>query len=133
MKKVFVNGTFDILHRGHIELLNYARSCGSSLHVGIDSDKRVSLMKGLERPIYTQNHRKYILENLKAVDSVEIFSSDRELCQLIIKYKPDIMVVGSDWRRKPVIGEQYAGELRFFERIDGYATTKTVQSIIDRR
>lgn len=130
--KVFVNGTFDILHRGHLELLNYAKSLGDFLMVGIDTDERVSEKKGPTRPIHTQEDRKFFLENLKAVDEVRLFSSDDELENLVKSYKPDIMIVGSDWKGKSVIGSYYAAKLIFFDRIGEYATTKTIQSIIDR-
>jgi rfaE bifunctional protein nucleotidyltransferase chain/domain len=129
---VFVNGTFDILHRGHLELLNYAKSLGDFLLVGIDSDDRVKEKKGPTRPIYNQEERKFFLENLKSVDSVDIFSSDNELESIIKSFKPDIMVVGSDWKGKSVIGSHYAAKLIFFDRIGDYATTKTIQSIVNR-
>lgn len=132
MKKVFVNGTFDLLHRGHLELLNFAKSMGDKLYVGIDSDRRVSEKKGSTRPIYNQNDRKFFLENLKSVDKVYFFDSDFELECLINMIQPDIMIVGSDWKNKPVIGSMYASQLIFFDRISDYATTKTIQSIIDR-
>lgn len=133
MIKVFVNGTFDLLHRGHLELLNYAKSLGDKVYVGIDSDRRVSEKKGPSRPIYTQEDRKFFLENLKSVDKVYVFDSDIQLESLINMIQPNKMVVGSDWRGKSVIGSMYAAELIFFNRIDNYATTRTVQSIIDRR
>jgi len=129
---IFVNGTFDILHRGHIELLNYAKSLGDFLLVGIDSDDRVREKKGPTRPIHSQEERKFFLENLKAVDSVDIFSSDIELKSMVKSFKPDIMVVGSDWKGKSIIGSYYSAKLIFFDRIGDYATTKTIQSIIDR-
>tara|TARA_B100000686_G_scaffold68292_1_gene73872 strand:- start:342 stop:773 length:432 start_codon:yes stop_codon:yes gene_type:complete len=141
--KVFVNGTFDLLHRGHIELLNYAKKIGEDLindpirspnHVcvGIDTDDRVKEMKGSTRPIHNQEERKFFLENLKAVDEVRFFSNDKELEGLVKSFKPDIMIVGSDWKEKSVIGSYYAAELIFFDRIGDYATTKTIQDIIDR-
>lgn len=130
---IFVNGTFDILHRGHLELLNYAKSLGDYLCVGIDTDERVKEKKGPTRPIHNQDERKFFLENLKAVDEVRLFSSDKELEGLVKSFKPDIMVVGSDWKDKSVIGSYYAAELIFFDRIGDYATTKTIQDIIDRR
>jgi rfaE bifunctional protein nucleotidyltransferase chain/domain len=133
MKKVFVNGTFDLLHRGHLELLNYAKSLGDRVYVAIDTDRRVSEKKGPTRPIYNQEERKFFLENLKSVDKVFFFDSDLELESIINFIQPDLMVVGSDWRGKSVIGSRYAAELIFFDRIGDYATTKTVQSIIDRR
>ena len=133
MKRVFVNGTFDLLHRGHLELLNYAKSLGDRVYVAIDTDRRVSEKKGPTRPIYNQEERKFFLENLKSVDKVFFFDSDLELESIINFIQPDLMVVGSDWKGKSVIGSMYAAELIFFDRIGDYATTKTVQSIIDRR
>ncbi len=132
MKKIFVNGTFDVLHRGHLLLLNYAKNLGDVLYVAIDSDERVKERKGLSRPINSLDERLFMLENLKAVDYVMSFSNDGSLESLVKIIKPDIMIVGSDWKNKPVIGSQYAKELKFFDRIDGYSSTKTIQSIIDR-
>ena len=132
-KSIFVNGTFDILHPGHIQLLNYAKSLGDTLTVGIDSDRRVREKKGPTRPVNSVGDRAYMLQNLKAVDYIVVFDSDEELERCIKTVKPDIMVVGSDWKDKSVIGSMYSAELRFFDRIEEYATTKTIESIIDRR
>ncbi len=132
MKKIFVNGTFDLLHPGHLQLLNFAKSCGDYLIVAIDTDDRVREKKGPTRPIYNQEERVFFLKMLKPVDQVETFSSDKELESLIKELKPDIMIVGSDWKGKSVIGSYYASKLIFFDRIEEYATTKTIQSIIDR-
>jgi D-beta-D-heptose 7-phosphate kinase/D-beta-D-heptose 1-phosphate adenosyltransferase len=131
-KSVFVNGTFDILHLGHLALLNYAKSLGDTLFVAIDSDERIKLLKGPTRPIYDASQRKTMLLNLKAVDKVEVFSSDEELEMWIKQIKPAIMVVGSDWHNKIVIGSQYAKRLEFFERIDDYSSTKIISYIINR-
>jgi rfaE bifunctional protein nucleotidyltransferase chain/domain len=133
MKKIFVNGTFDVLHIAHIQLLNFAKSQGDYLHVAIDTDTRVKEKKGETRPIYPQEERKFFLMNLKAVDNVSFFSTDEELENTIKEYAPDIMIVGSDWKGKPVIGSQFAKELKFYDRIENYSTTATIQSIIDRR
>ena len=76
MKKVFVNGTFDVLHRGHLKLLNYAKSLGDFLYVAIDTDDRVKEKKGSSRPVNTLNERLFMLENLKSVDCALYFSSD---------------------------------------------------------
>jgi D-beta-D-heptose 7-phosphate kinase/D-beta-D-heptose 1-phosphate adenosyltransferase len=132
MKKIFVNGTFDVLHRGHLELLNYAKSLGDHLVVGIDSDGRVKQLKGSSRPIHSQEERKFLLENLKSVDQVFIFNTEEELTELVKSTEPDIMVVGSDYLNRKVIGSEYAKQLRFFKRIDEYSSTKIIQSIIDR-
>ena len=131
-KSIFVNGTFDILHLGHLALLNYAKSLGDRLFVAIDSDERVKQLKGPTRPIYDTYQRKTMLLNLKAVDEVEVFSSDEELEMLIKQIKPAIMVIGSDWRNKTIIVSQYAERLKFFERIDDYSSTKTISYIINR-
>ena len=132
MKHIFVNGTFDVLHPGHVQLLNYAKSFGDTLTVGIDSDRRVTEKKGPSRPIYNIKDRSFMLQNLKSVDYVVVFDSDEELEHCLKTIRPDIMVVGSDWKGKSVIGSMYSAELKFFDRIEEYATTKTIQSIIDR-
>ena len=89
-------------------------------------------MKGKTRPINRLMDRAHMLANLKAVDEVRFFSNDSELEGLVKSVKPDIMVVGSDWKEKSVIGSYWAAELIFFDRIGEYATTKTVQDIINR-
>ena len=132
MKHIFVNGTFDVLHPGHVQLLNYAKSFGDTLTVGIDSDRRVAEKKGPSSPIYNIKDRSFMLQNLKSVDYVVVFDSDEELEHCLKTIRPDIMVVGSDWKGKSVIGSMYSAELKFFDRIEEYATTKTIQSIIDR-
>ena len=132
MPKVFVNGTFDLLHRGHLELLNYASSLGDWVCVGIDTDDRVRKKKGPKRPIHNQEERKFFLESLKAVNEVRFFSSDKELENLVKSVDPDIMIVGSDWKGKSVIGSYHAAKLIFFDRIGDYATTKTIEDIINR-
>jgi D-beta-D-heptose 7-phosphate kinase/D-beta-D-heptose 1-phosphate adenosyltransferase len=128
--KIFVNGTFDIIHTGHIKLLNFAKSLGSYLIVAIDSDIRVKCLKGNLRPINNEKERKFLLENLKSVDEVKIFSTDQELISSISEC--DIMVKGSDYINKPIIGQDFCKKLVFFDRIDGYSTTEKIQSIIDR-
>jgi rfaE bifunctional protein nucleotidyltransferase chain/domain len=132
MKKIFVNGTFDVLHRGHLELLNYAKSFGGYVIVGIDTDDRVKEKKGESRPVNTAEDRAVMLTNLKSVDEVRFFSTDKELENLVKSIKPDIMIVGSDWKDKSVIGSYYSSELIFFDRINEYSSTKIIQSIIDR-
>ena len=125
VKRVFVNGTFDILHRGHLELLNYAKSFGYVI-VGIDTDECVKEKKGPSRPIHNQEERKFLLENLKSVDEVIFFSSEPEFEELIKSLKPDIIIVGSDWKEKSTIKSYYDGELIFFDRMEDYSTTKTI-------
>ena len=131
--RVFVNGSFDLLHPGHIRLLNTARSLGDYLMVAIDSDRRIAEKKGPDRPVNDQFTRQVLMSNLKAVDEVQIFDSDQELENIIQTYQPDIMMVGSDWRGRPVIGSEYARQLEFFERQDDYSTTRTLQNYLNRR
>jgi D-beta-D-heptose 7-phosphate kinase/D-beta-D-heptose 1-phosphate adenosyltransferase len=130
MKQIFVNGTFDIIHTGHLAILNYAKSLGDHLTVGIDSDRRVSSIKGSNRPINTEQERKLLLENIKCVDSVYIFDTDQELKNLIKNC--DILVKGSDYIGKPIIGRDVCNRIVFFERLNEYSTTKKIKSIIDR-
>ncbi len=128
----FVNGTFDILHVGHLQLFNYAKTKSDWLIVAIDSDEMVRKLKGPNRPINNQVDRKFFLENLYDVDAVYIFNSHEELTDLIKLAKPDIMIVGADWQDKEVVGSQYAKQLEFFPRIGNYSTTRTIESIAYR-
>jgi D-beta-D-heptose 7-phosphate kinase/D-beta-D-heptose 1-phosphate adenosyltransferase len=129
---VIVNGTFDILHPGHVSMLNTARSLGDYLVVCIDTDRRVKELKGQSRPINDQIFRKVMLQNLKAVDIVEFFDSQEELIKLFELYKPDIMVKGSDWKGKSIVAEKYVKQIHWYDRIEEYSTTKTIQDIINR-
>jgi len=131
MKPIFVNGTFDILHPGHVQLLNYARSLGDSLIVAIDSDRRVRDLKGANRPINSDDDRKFMLENLRSVDTVWFFDTDQELEDICRLYNP-IMVKGSDYRGRTIIGQQYCKEIVFYDRIEPYSTTRTIQDISSR-
>lgn len=131
MKRVLVNGAFDILHVGHIDLLNYAKSLGNHLTVALDTDRRIKENKGVTRPINSFATRSVIMKNLKAVDEVMSFDSDNELISIIKEV--DVRVIGSDWKDKPIVGEEFCKELVFFDRVNNESTTKTIQSIIDRR
>lgn len=131
--RVMVNGTFDILHRGHIELLNFAKSKGNQLLVAIDTDRRVRELKGETRPVNNQEDRKFHLENLKAVDGVMLFNSKEELIEIMKGWQPDIYVKGSDWKKdKPSTAEQYCKEVIYYDRVGDYSTTKIIQDITNR-
>ena len=129
--KVFVNGCFDVLHRGHFQLIHYAASLGE-LTVALDSDEKVARDKGPDRPIYPLEDRVYQMTRLRGVGTVLAFSTREELERLVEYIKPDILIVGSDWKGKSVIGSYWAAKLIFFDRIGEYATTKTIEDIINR-
>jgi D-beta-D-heptose 7-phosphate kinase/D-beta-D-heptose 1-phosphate adenosyltransferase len=130
--KVIVNGTFDILHRGHIEMLNYAKSLGDYLLVLIDTDDRVRELKGQGRPINNQHDRWFMLKNIKAVDDVWFFNSRESLIEKIKTFDPDIMVKGSDYKDRSVVGKELVPKVVYYDRTE-HSTTKTIQDIIDRR
>lgn len=124
MKIVFINGVFDVLHTAHFRLLEYASTLGNHVVVALDSDERVKQLKGEDRPYHNLAQRKFNLESIIFVDEVLHFNSDKELEDLVKEISPDIMVVGSDYKNKKVIGSEYARELYFFERIPEFSTTK---------
>ena len=132
MTTVFINGCFDILHRGHLELFKYGASLGTRLIVGIDSDEKVRAAKGPSRPVNNVEDRKFMLSSLRYVDQVEVFDTPAALVELVQSVSPDIMIVGSDWKGQPIVGGEHAKEIKYFERIDGYSTTNIIQSISDR-
>ncbi len=129
MKRIFVNGTFDVLHVGHIFLLNFARRLGDHLTVAIDSDDRIRRLKGQNRPINNYYERTVMLQNLKSVDQVEIFDTDEELIEMIKNH--DIMVKGGDYSNLPIIGREHI-QVILFERINGYSSTQKIQDTINR-
>jgi len=128
MKIVWTNGCFDILHRGHFEMFKYAKSFGEQLIVGIDSDEKVRKDKGSDRPFNNIEDRKFALDCIKYIDEVIVFDSTEQLEQEIRQLQPDVMVIGSDWKGKTVVGEQYCTELKFFDRIEGYSTTNILEN-----
>jgi rfaE bifunctional protein nucleotidyltransferase chain/domain len=133
MIKIFVNGSFDLLHFGHVCLLQQARELGDYLLVATDSDRRIRELKGPQRPIYTQSARVGMLQALAAVDRVEVFDSDQELRDIIRNYEPDVMIKGSDWKGHSIIGSEFCRSTKFIDRIEDYATTRTIQDIIAGR
>ena len=131
MNRVFVNGTFDILHPGHVKLLQYAAGLGNLL-VAIDTDRRVRQLKGPGRPFFNQDERKLMLQSLRCVSEVRLFDTDEDLEYLIQTYEPDVMVKGSDYRGRPIIGEEHVPQIEFFERINEYSSTQAIQHITNR-
>lgn len=132
MKKGFINGCFDILHLGHIELFRFARTKCDYLIIALDDDERIAALKGPERPYNCLEDRMAMMRALKGVDEVRSFSTAPELENMIKGINPDIMVVGAEYENKKVVGGEHAKELLFFRRIDGYSTTKILENTANR-
>ena len=125
MKRVWINGSFDILHIGHIRLINFAKSYGT-IRVGLDSDERIREKKGLSRPLNELHDRMEFISSISGVDSVVSFNSDLELANLIKDYNPDYFIIGDDYLDKPIIGSEYAKKVVYFNKINGYSTTNLI-------
>ena len=123
MKKVWTNGCFDVIHRGHIESLKFGKSLGDWLVVGIDTDERVSCAKGESRPYNSLDDRIAVLESIRYVDEIKVFGTDEELVSLVKEVSPDFFVKGAEYRGKKVIGAEYAGQMAYFDMREGYSTT----------
>ena len=131
--RIIVNGSFDIVHLGHIRLLQYAKCFPSAyVYVLIDTDRRIKELKGNDRPINSQHERLVLLSELKSVDRVDVFDTDEELVNLIRDYDPDIMIKGSDYRNKPIIGAEFCKQIKFYDRLERYSTTNKIQDIANR-
>ena len=127
MKVIWVNGCFDILHRGHVELFKYAKSLGEFLVVGIDGDKRIKETKGPERPVNNRRDRQFFLESIRYIDEVVAFDNDTELENWIEFYQPDALVVGAEYKTKRVIGSEHAKKIEYFDRVGEYSTTNILE------
>ena len=132
MITVWTNGCFDILHPGHVELFKVAKSLGDRLIVGVDTDLKVKADKGANRPINNLEYRKAMLEAIRYIDIVLPFGSRQELEQSNQLYRPDVLLVGGDWRNGDVVGREFAKEVRFFNRVGGYSSTNVIDSIANK-
>jgi rfaE bifunctional protein nucleotidyltransferase chain/domain len=121
--RVWVNGTFDVLHLGHIRLLKHAASLGE-LRVGIDTDQRVKRLKGEGRPFNNLGERIEFLSALKFVKDIVTYTTDTELENHIKNYAPDFMVKGSDWKGGNIIGGRFVKEIIYIDMVEGKSTTK---------
>lgn len=126
MKKIFTNGCFDILHRGHFELLKFCKSLGHVI-VGLNTNNSIKKLKGDSRPFFDETDREFALSSCKYVDEVYLFDEE-DPYNLIQKIKPCIIVKGSDYKEEDVVGNDIA-EVILFNYIDGYSTTKTLEKI----
>jgi D-beta-D-heptose 7-phosphate kinase/D-beta-D-heptose 1-phosphate adenosyltransferase len=125
-KTIFTNGCFDIIHLGHIKLLEFCASLGRVV-VGLNSDGSVKRLKGLSRPINSQVDRKEVLSAIKFVDEVIIFDEDTPY-SLIKKIQPDIIVKGGDYLAENVIGSDIS-EIRIFPFLVGRSTTNLISDL----
>jgi len=129
---VFTNGCFDILHRGHVTYLTYARNQGDALVVGLNSDASVRRNKGDNRPINNEQDRAYVLGSLRAIDYVVIFD-EQEPKELIAKILPQVLVKGRDWAHYVSgreIVEANGGRVVLADLVDGKSTTGTIEKIL---
>ena len=129
MSIVWTNGTFDILHPGHIELFKVARALGDRVIVATDTDEKIKNDKGDHKPVNDLCYRVAMLEAIKYIDVVLTFGDRKELEGLIQLYSPDILLLGDDWRNGDVVGRKYAKEVRFLPRVGGYASSNIVKRI----
>ena len=129
-KIVWCNGTFDILHPGHIELFKVGNSLGDKLIVATDTDEKIRQDKGSSKPVNNLCDRISMLQAIKYIDEVLYFGNRKELEGLIELYSPDILLLGDDWRGGDVVGRQYAKEVKFLPRLN-YSTTKIIEKIRD--
>ena len=127
---VWCNGTFDILHPGHIELFKVGKSLGDKLIVATDTDEKIRQDKGASKPVNNLCHRVSMLQAIKYIDEVLYFNDRKELEGLIELYSPDILLLGDDWEGGDVVGKEYAREVRFLPRLN-YSTTDIIKKIRD--
>lgn len=131
-KIVFTNGCFDILHKGHLELLTQAAALGDILVVGVNADLSVRKLKGDERPVNDESFRSLMLASLMIVDAVCIFPEDTPL-ELIQEIVPDIIVKGGDYDPSSVVGAEYVvkngGEVKIIPLVTGYSTSGLIRKI----
>ena len=133
---VFTNGCFDLLHPGHIDLLNRARALGDRLVVGLNSDASVSRLKGPHRPIVSEEDRAALLRALSCVDAVVVFDEETPL-ELLHQLRPDVLVKGADYALDDIVGkelvESYKGRVVRVPLMQGYSTTEIERRIITTR
>ncbi len=131
-KIVFTNGCFDIIHRGHIELLSKAADLGNKLIVGLNTDSSVQRLKGTGRPVQDETSRAMIMAGFAFVDLVILFPQDTPL-ELISIVKPNILVKGGDYKAEEIVGydtvTKNKGQVIIINFVDGYSTTSIVNKM----
>lgn len=133
-KIVFTNGTFDILHRGHVSYLEKARASGDLLVVGVNSDASVRSYKGPGRPVNPEADRLFVLAALQCVDYVVLFSEPTPL-RLILRLQPDVLAKGADWKLKDIVGAketlQRGGCVKRISFVKGRSSTRVINRLAE--
>lgn len=127
-KIVFTNGCFDILHAGHVSVLEFSRSKGDKLVVGLNSDESVRRLKGPTRPVNKQADRALVLAALESVSYVCIFNEDTPY-NLIKAIRPDVLVKGGDYKPSEIVGREFAGKVVRFALLKGRSTTGIIKKV----
>ena len=129
---VFTNGCFDIIHRGHIEVLAQTADLGDRLIIGLNSDTSIQKLKGKNRPIIEEQSRAILLASLEFVDVVVIFSEDTPL-KLISALLPDVLAKGGDYEIETIVGheivQQNGGKVKLVPFVDGFSSTTIIEKI----
>ena len=127
-KIVFTNGCFDILHAGHVSVLEFSRSKGDVLVVGLNSDASVKRLKGPSRPVNTQADRALVLAGLESVSAVCVFEQDTPY-NLIKLVCPDVLVKGGDYKPSEIVGREFAKKVVRFPLLKGRSTTNIIKKV----
>ena len=130
-KIVFTNGCFDLLHIGHVNLFQKAKTLGDVLVVAINSDASLAQLKGSKRPLVSQTDRTQILAALSCIDYVVVFNEQTPY-ELLSKLKPDILVKGGDYKIEDIVGKEFVKEVYRYPLVEGKSTTKLIKLIIER-
>jgi rfaE bifunctional protein nucleotidyltransferase chain/domain len=129
---VFTNGCFDLLHRGHVHMLREAKACGDLLIVGINSDRSVRMIKGSDRPVFSEADRTELIAALEMVDYIVLFD-EPDPYKTIEALKPDVLVKGGDWSMDKIIGsdivEREGGRVAVIPYLKGFSTTEIIERI----
>ena len=128
-KRIWLNGTFDVVHLGHIKLFQHAKTLypNSIVCVGVDTDKRIRQLKGPNRPLNPLLFRVEFLKAIRFIDQVVTFSTDSDLRNKIALFNPDVMLIGDDYRNRTIVGEELIPRIEYVERFDGLSTTSLIE------
>ena len=132
LKVVFTNGCFDLVHKGHIEILSKSSDLGNKLIVGLNSDISIKKIKGKDRPIIDEKSRAFLLASISFIDAVVLFNEDTPL-NLISSIRPDVLVKGGDYNISEIVGQNIVkkndGEIVLIPFVDGFSSTRIIDKI----